>query len=295
LNRVIFTGDDFGLAVPVNEAIVEAHRKGAITAASLMVGAEHCRDAVERARQVPSLKVGLHLTLVEGKSVLEPQVIPDLVDAGGFFSNRLARAGFKFFFYPGIRKQFEAEIRAQFEAFCKTGFALDHVNAHNHMHLHPTILRLLLRVGKDYDLKAVRLPNEPPILSWRASRKSLGPRLASRAFLAPWIALMKHMFRMADMRCNDYLYGMSDGGSMTTELTIRLIKNLPGGITEFCFHPSTRRCSEIDQMMPFYRHEDEFRALTSESLLHALRAAGAQRIAFSDLSNMGRESCCESL
>jgi len=103
------------------------------------------------------------------------------------------------------------------------------------------------------------------------------------------------MFRMADMRCNDYLYGMSDGGSMTTELTIRLIKNLPGGITEFCFHPSTRRCSEIDQMMPFYRHEDEFRALTSESLLHALRAAGAQRIAFSDLSNMGRESCCESL
>ena len=289
MNRVIFTGDDFGLAVPVNEAIVEAHRKGAVTAASLMVGAEHCRDAVERARQTPSLRVGLHLTLVEGKSVLDPGKIPDLVDGSGSFSTHLARSGFRFFFYTGIRKQLEAEIRAQFEAFCKTGFALDHANAHNHMHLHPTILRLLLRVGKDYGLKAVRLPNEPPLLSWRASRKFLGPRLASWMFLSPWIALMKHMLRLADMRYNDFLFGMTDGGSMTTELTIRLIRNLPGGTTEFCFHPSTGRCSEIDRTMPFYRHEDEFRALTSDSLLNAIRSAGAQKIAFSDLGTMRRE------
>ncbi len=295
MNRVIFTGDDFGLAVPVNEAIAEAHRNGAVTTASLMVAAEHCRDAVERARQLPSLRVGLHLTLVEGRSVLAPQEIPDLVDAEGAFSTHLARSGFKFFFYPGIRKQLEAEIRAQFEAFCKTGFVLDHANAHNHMHLHPTILRLLIRVGKDYGLKAVRLPKEPPILSWRASRKSLGPRLASRLFLAPWIALMKHMLRRADMRCNDFLFGLTDGGSMTAELTTRLIQNLPEGITEFCFHPSTHRCNEIDRTMPFYRHEDEFKALTSESLLNAIQSAGAQRIAFSDLGNMRRELCCESL
>ncbi len=165
-----------------------------------MVGEEHCRDAVERARHIPSLRVGLHLTLVEGKSVLDPRDIPDLVDGGGSFSTHLARSGFKFFFYPGIRNQLEAEIRAQFEAFCKTGFVLDHANAHNHMHLHPTILRLLLKVGKDYGLKAVRLPNEPPLLSWKASRKSLGPRLASWMFLSPWIALMKRMLSQADMR-----------------------------------------------------------------------------------------------
>ncbi len=38
MRRVILTGDDFGLAVPVNEAIEEAHRSGVLTAASLMVG-----------------------------------------------------------------------------------------------------------------------------------------------------------------------------------------------------------------------------------------------------------------
>ncbi len=283
MKQVIVTGDDFGLALPVNEAVVEAHRTGILTTASLMVGAEFCSDAVERAKQHPSLHVGLHLTLVEGRPVLAPRDVPDLVDEDGAFSTNLARAGFRFFFRPGIRSQLESEIRAQYEKFCKTGFALDHVNAHNHMHLHPTILGLLLKAGKDYGLKAVRLPYEPPVLSWRSSGKFLMSRLTSWIFLWPWMALMKRTLLRAGVRCNDFLFGMTDGGSMTTELTTRLAGNLPNGTTEFCFHPATRRCAEIDRTMRSYRHEEEFRALTSASLLQALNSARARRIAFSDL------------
>ena len=283
MKKIIATGDDFGLALPVNEAIVEAHRTGILTAASLMVGAEFCRDAVVRAKQCSSLRVGLHLTLVEGKPVLPPERIPDLVDHDGVFSTHLAQAGFRFFFVPGIRKQLEAEIRAQFEAFHRTGLPLDHVNSHNHMHLHPTVLGLMLRVGKDYGLKAVRLPTEPPVLSWRASRGSLKSRLSAYAFLYPWTAHMKHVLRRAGLRSNDFLLGMSDGGSMTEDLLLQFFKNLPDGTTELCFHPANRRCTEIDRTMPLYRHEEEFRALTSDSVRRALQQAGVSRIAFSDL------------
>jgi chitin disaccharide deacetylase len=283
LKKIIITGDDFGLALPVNEAIVEAHRKGVLTTASLMMGAEFSGDAVARAKEAPSLRVGLHLTLVEGTPVLPPREIPDLVDANGEFPTRLARAGFKFFFYPGIRKQLEAEIRAQYEAFRKTGLALDHVNAHNHMHLHPTILRLMLKVGKEYGLKAVRLPNEPPLQSWRAAGTSLGSRLVSWIFLSPWMILMKHMLRRHHVRCNDFLLGMSDSGAMTQDLVLRIVRYLPEGITEICFHPATQRCAEIDRTMPRYRHEDEFQALTGDALRAALKDAGIQTVAFSDL------------
>ena len=283
MKRIIVTGDDFGLAVPVNEAIVVAHQKGILTAASLMVGERFAQDAVDRARQHSSLRVGLHLTLVEGRPVSDPRQIRDLVDSGGEFSTHLARAGFRFFFKPGIRAQLETEIRAQFEAFHKTGLALDHVNAHNHMHLHPTLLRLILRVGKDYGLRAVRLPNEPPVPSWKASKKSLGPRLASWVFLCPWMSLMKRLLHRAHVRHNDYFFGMADSGAMTLDLALRFISNLPAGVTEFCFHPATRRCEEIDRTMPRYRHEDELAALTSESLLHATQAGDIRRIAFSNL------------
>ncbi len=283
MKKIIITGDDFGLALPVNEAIVEAHQRGVLTAASLMVGERFSQDAVERARQHPSLRVGLHLTLVEGHPVSPPRQIPDLVDFHGAFSTHLARAGFKFFFRTGIRRQLETEIRAQFETFHKTGLVLDHADAHNHMHLHPTVLGLMLKVGKDYGLKAVRVPNEPPVRAWKAAGASLGSRLVSWMFLCPWMNLMKHLLRRAQIRHNDSFFGMADGGALTLDLVLRFVSNLPDGVTEFCFHPATRRCPEIDRTMPNYRHEDEFRTLTSEALLHATQAVDIRKIAFGDL------------
>ena len=283
MKRIILTGDDFGLALPVNEAIEEAHLKGVLTTASLMVGAKFFGDAAERARNCRTLKVGLHLTLVEGTAVLPRQKIPDLVDASGEFPTRLARAGFKFFFYPGIRKQLEAEIRAQFSAFQKTGLELDHVNAHNHMHLHPTVLRLILKVGREYGLKAIRLPNEPPRPSWRAARTAPGSRFTSWIFLLPWMHLMKAMMRRAQVRYNDFLFGMNDSGAMTTDLVLRIIRDLPDGVSELCFHPAARRSAEIDRTMPGYMHEEELRALTNKQLMQTLQSMGIKTIAFSDL------------
>lgn len=283
MKKVILTGDDFGLAPPVNEAILDANRHGTLTTASLMVGARFAGEAVEAARQCPSLRVGLHLVLVEGAPILPPERIPDLVDASGAFPGHLGRAGFKFFFHPRIRRQLEAEIRAQFEAFHRTGLALDHVNAHNHMHLHPTVLRLVLKVGRDYGLKAVRWPNEPPLLSWRVSRGSLASRCASWLFLSPWTALMKHRLRRAGVRHNDFLFGKADSGFMTLEKVLGFLQNAPDGVTELYFHPATRRCAEIDRTMPRYRHEDEYRALTSPALRQALETEHVRRTAFSEI------------
>ncbi|HYK92297.1 MAG TPA: hopanoid biosynthesis-associated protein HpnK [Acidobacteriota bacterium] len=283
MKRIIVTGDDFGLAIPVNEAISRAHSEGILTTASLMVGADGARDAVARARNLPSLRVGLHLVLVEGKPVLPPAEVPDLVNAQGEFSTRLVRAGFNYFFKPGIRRQLEAEIRAQFEAFSNTGLALDHANAHNHMHLHPTILQLMLSVGGEYGLSAVRVPYEPPLSSWRATGRSLAGKVAEWMFLSPWLSLMKRRLRRARLRFNDFIFGMADSGAMTAGVVLKFLAHLPEGVTEMYFHPATRRCPEIDRNMPEYRHEEEFKALTDKSVLEALEAAGALRIAFSDL------------
>ena len=283
MRKLIVTGDDFGLAVPVNEAIEEAHRRGILTTASLMVGAGVVADAVERARRLPTLKVGLHLVLVEGRPVLPPREIPDLVDGEGEFSSRLVGAGLNFFFRPGVGRQLEAEIRAQFEAFMKTGFHLDHVNSHNHMHLHPTVLGLILKVGRDYGLKAVRVPYEPLLPSWRASRTALFSRAASWLFLRPWSKLLQARLRHAGVRSNDYVFGLRDSGQMDADLVLRMLRHLPHGVTEMYFHPATRGCPEIDRTMPTYRYEREFEALISPTVREAIAAAGCQRVAFDEL------------
>ncbi len=284
MRRIIVTGDDFGLARPVNEAIEEAHRRGILTAASLMVGAPAAEDAVERAKRLPTLKVGLHLVLVEGRPVLPPEAVPDLVDAqSGEFSTRLAAAGVRFFVRPGVRRQLEAEIRAQFEAFRRTGLDLDHVNAHNHMHLHPTVMQLLLTVGKAYGLKAVRLPYEPPLASWRAAGSGLGGRLLHMLALAPWTWLLRRRLARAGLRFNDYVLGLHDSGRLSPHLVSRFIREAPDGVTEIYCHPATGRCPELDRYQPDYRHRLELEALVSPAVREAFAASGAQRLAFSDL------------
>src|SRR5262249_34360056 len=139
LNRLIVTADDFGLAEEVNEAVEIAHRNGILSAASLMVASPAAADAVRRARALPSLRIGLHVVLVEARPALPPEQVPDLVGTDGSFRPDMARLGFDIAMKPAVRRQMAAEIMAQFEAYRATGLSLDHVNAHKHFHLHPMI------------------------------------------------------------------------------------------------------------------------------------------------------------
>ena len=105
----------------------------------------------------PKLNVGLHLVLTNGKAILDHSEIPKLINSIGEFRTSQFYSGIKYFFSIKTRKQLKKEIRAQFEAFSKTGLKLDHVNAHNHMHLHPTIFNLIIKIGYDYNLTAIRI------------------------------------------------------------------------------------------------------------------------------------------
>ena len=288
MRQLIVTGDDFGLAVPVNEALEIAHRDGILRTASLMVGADAAEDALARARRLPSLRVGLHVVLVEGRPVLRPDEVPDLVDASGEFRTDLIASGFRFFFRREIRRQLEVEIRAQFEAFQKTGLRLDHVNTHNHMHLHPTVLSLLLRIGREYGMDAIRVPYEPPGASWRASGEGRWRRAIGAIALAPWTRLLRFRLRRGRIKFNDCVFGLNDSGRMEESLVLRQLGQLPEGVTEMYFHAATRRCPEIDRIMPDYQHTGELAALTSERVRDALQTLGIQPIAFGDLPEPGR-------
>lgn len=272
--RVIVTADDFGLSLPVNAAIEDAHRRGILTTASLMVGAPATADAVRRARTIPGLRVGLHLALVNGRPVLPPAIVPDLVDGDGRFLTQLARAGVRFFFKPGVRRQLEAEIRAQFEAFAATGFALDHVNAHNHMHVHPTIFGLLLAIGRDYDMRAIRIPYEPVGPSWRSARRDLRGRFGNAVLLAPWLGLMRVRARREHLVCNDFIFGLNDTGRMTSDRVVRLIDQLPPGISELYFHPATEGVEFVG----------EYDALINPDVAAALQARGAEPTTYGGLA-----------
>jgi len=284
LKLLIVTGDDFGASSAVNEAIEQAHRKGILGTTSLMVGAPATEDAVNRARNMEGLRVGLHLVLVCGRPILPASEVPDLIDDNGAFSTRLVRAGFRFFFLPRVRRQLAAEIRAQFEKFRSTGLTLDHVNAHNHMHLHPTVLGLILRIGADYGLRAIRLPHEPFLASWRATGEGLLRRIANDVLLWPLLAASRWRLTHAGMVCNDYVFGMNDNGNMDSNHLLGFLTHLPEGISEIYCHPATGPWPGMEAAVGQYRFAEEFAALTDATVAAAIGRLGIKCTAFGSLA-----------
>ena len=275
---LILTADDFGSDEAINRAVSEAVSCGILTAASLMVGAPAAADAVAIAHALPSLRVGLHVVLTDGWSVLPHRVIPDLVDGGGRFRRSMVADAVRAFASARIRRQVAAEIRAQFQAFRATGLELDHVNAHKHFHVHPTLLRLILEIGTEFGVRAVRVPQEP---LWLA-RASGARALVSAVFLRPWLALMRRQLRASGVRYNDSVFGVACSGNLDEATLLEILARLPPGATEIYLHPGAPALS-AGMSATTQSHASELQALTSRQVHAALKSTNAMCGGFTDL------------
>jgi hopanoid biosynthesis associated protein HpnK len=260
LKKLILTADDFGAAVEVNEAVEQAHRHGVLTAASLMVSGPAAGDAIRRARDMPSLRVGLHLVLVEGRPILPARAVPDLVDGRGFFHTDMARAGAAMFFLPKVRAQLAAEVEAQFEAFAATGLKPDHVNAHKHFHLHPTIAALMVRAARAHGVRGARVPLEPQGPLRRIEKHQAN---AAGALTRPFARALRARFRRAGIAAPDQVFGLAWSGAMTPARLKGLIEHLPDGLSEIYLHPAT---GPYPGSAPGYAYSEELQALTDPEM-----------------------------
>ena len=276
MKRLIVTADDFGVAREVNDAVEAAHRGGVLTAASLMVAAPAAADAIARARRMPSLRVGLHVVLVEGRPVLPASAVTHLVDGSGLFRSNMAVLGTILSCSRQARRQLAAEITAQFEAFRATGLTLDHCNAHKHFHLHPVVAALIAAIGGRFGLRAVRIPLEPA----QVLRK-IEPQTpwAAELLTAPFAFLLRRRFRAAGLLAPDRIFGLRWSGRMTRERLSGLIRNLPNGLSEIYLHPAT---GPFAGAAPGYHYREELDALMAPEIVAASRDSSLRLGGFGD-------------
>jgi hopanoid biosynthesis associated protein HpnK len=276
VKRLIVTADDFGAAPEVNDAVIAAHRDGILTSASLMVSAPAAADAAARAHLLPSLRVGLHLVLVEGRPVLPASAVSELLGPDGRFRTDLPTLGAAIAFSARARRQLASEISAQFEAFRATGLALDHCNAHQHFHLHPVVGALLLDIGRRFGLRAVRAPLEPARLL-----RHIEPHTSPAAALltAPFALLLRRRSRAAGMLCPDHVFGLRWSGALHRDRLDGLLRGLPDGLNEIYLHPAT---GPYPDGAPGYRYRDEFQALLDPGIVARCREPGMRLGGFGD-------------
>jgi len=227
--RLIVNADDFGLSRSVNEAVIRAHREGILTTASLMVNESGFDEAVKLAKENPKLGVGLHLTLLMGHSALSAEKIPGLVNARGEFSNSPVGVGMDYFFKRNLREQLRAEIHAQFEKFHATGLALDHVNGHLHLHLHPVIFKILMEDAEQLGIRHLRLTRDCLARSRRISRDHFLYKISHTAIFEFLSRRARKTLTQKKIRHAQITFGLLQNARVDEDYILKLLPELPPG------------------------------------------------------------------
>jgi chitin disaccharide deacetylase len=269
--RLIVNADDFGRSHSINQAVRRGHEEGILTSASLMVSEPGFEEAVEIARRSPGLGVGLHLTLVCGHAAGEPRGLPGLVDDSGRFPDSPLGPAFRYRFAQSLRSQLRAEVTAQLAKFRATGLKLDHLDGHLHLHLHPTVFRLLEEVFAEFGVTHMRLTRDPLWLNLRLASGRWIYRLGHAALFA-WLPRRPGaVMRQRGIRHTSAVFGLLQDSHVDERFVMALLSRLPAGDSELYCHPS------LDQ----FQHEME--ALISPRVRALASAEGIELIRYRDL------------
>ena len=186
----------------------------------------------------PTLAVGLHLVVIDGKAVLPPEEIPLLVDSEGRFSNAPVSAGARYFFRPSARAQLRREIRAQLERFRSTGLPLSHVDGHHHLHVHPVVLSCLADLAAEFRIPAIRLPSEELSLALRLDPGRVATKVVWAGVFGRLRRRGERRFRNRGVAIADRVYGLLATGRIIERYLLDLIPRIRANAVEIYSHPA---------------------------------------------------------
>jgi len=267
--QLVVNADDFGFTPDVNEGIVEAHRRGILTATTVMANGAAFDDALEWARQAPTLDIGCHLVLIGGASLLTgkslPSSVPQLLAA-------LARREIRPY----------DELAAQVRKTLAAGLRPTHLDTHKHTHLAPPVLDAVGSIAREFGIRWVRRPFDFPINTLRGAVPRL-KRLTSDA-----LGVMRRRFHRTlseyDCRTTDHFAGFQITGRFQASELVQLLAVLPQGSTELMCHPG--RCGPALRKARTRlkeSREEELRALIAPEVRQAIDANGIELVNYTQL------------
>ena len=260
--QLIINADDFGINPAVNEAVHKAATEGILTSTSLMAGGDAFDEAVEMARSMPSLGIGIHLTLVGGiKPVLPPSEVPSLTWDNGVFCHDYGKLIVRDLEGKISLSEVYAEWDAQIQKIMNTGLPVTHMDGHQHMHMWPHFYPIARDLAKKYHISCMRVPDEDVLFGMKDGHII---RWAAKNGLSLLSRMHRPDLKKNHIRTNDHFFGMLYGGHLSPERFAKFILQTKPGITEIMCHPSADTRAMEDTFHWGYHGEDELAGLLAD-------------------------------
>lgn len=279
--KLIVTADDFGLAPNINEGILAAHTKGIVTSTSIVAQGDAFDQAVEISKNYPTLDVGIHLTLVEERPLLNPEKVASLVTSEGKFFPH-AEQFFKRYLLGKISKDdVQLELEAQINKIINSGIRITHIDGHQHLHVLKDVFDITLKLAVKYDIPVIRIPFEK-IKPYMFSQKVSLSRILSLKVLN----FISNRRSKNNFLHTDALSGFLFGGNLNKDDLLKILQVLPDtGVYEIMCHPG------YDDASSKYAHwnynwSTELNALTNSEILKFIQERKIELINFRNLAEM---------
>ncbi len=283
MKLLIVNADDFGLHPAVNRAIIAGHTGGCITSTSIMPAAAAFADAASLAGRHPSLGTGVHLTLVGERPVADPAAIPTLVDGDGRFPGQYPAFLARYLRGRVSRDEIRTELTAQVAKTAAAGVQITHLDSHQHLHVMPGIIDIVLDLAAQFGIKALRIPDEPRFFS--GGFPYTAGRFVGRFGLSSLASVARCKAKRRGFAVPDHFFGMLAGGNMRQEYLLAILDRLPDGVSEIMVHPGDDAAALGTLYGWGYRWQDELAALTSPDTRRRLETNGIRLISFRELGH----------
>lgn len=278
--KFILNADDFGMSQAFNRAVLKGYQNGILTSASICANGEAFESAIsEVIPQCPDLSIGVHLNIIEGKSLTN---VSSLTDENGIFNNGYGAMILKSCNNEFLR-QVEQEFRAQIEKIMART-KIDHIDSHVHTHAIPNIFKIVVKLAKEYNIPYIRTQFEHPYLipSIKKHLTIAYPiNLIKIMLLNTFTIINSNIVKENNLKTNDYLIGVGYTGMMDDKSIaygLNALKN-KDCIAEALIHPCDYDSDIKDH------HTTEFELTQNEDLRDFIKEIGFE------LSNHTNSSC----
>lgn len=276
MRRLIVNADDFGMAEPVNLGIIKGHRDGIITSTSLLACGKWAEHAAGLAKENPGLGVGVHLCLTIEKPLLDPSKLPSLAP-GGMLPSSPFQFMRRFAFGLIDKTEVEAELRAQVARTLELGVRPTHVDGHQHMHMMPGVLPIVIRIAIESGIKAIRFPVGP----W-VGRTGLSGAM-EKVVLEGISTVQERCTGLSGLKRANNFFGLAQTGRLDSGSLRDIITQLPDGVSEVMCHPGLRDDALAERLGWGMGWETELKAVTDESVIRAVRDNQVELVNYSRL------------
>lgn len=251
MKRIIINNDDFGISSAINESVIVAYKRGILTSTTMIVEQEATDEAVEIAKSLPGLGVGIHLDMDRFFGL----------GKGNNFGCTLHEIDQDMYLKHTTEgcESIKREISNQLAKFQEYGLVPSHLDGHHFVHQFPRILPLVVEVMVDYGIDKIRF---------------------SRDFYLDHIEdflKCKDLLDKAGIVYPDDFFDLDEELFGRTEPIGKVFRRVKDGVTEVMTHITLPQENELEW------RARQFAYLTGDDVLGEIKDRGIVLISFRDL------------